>query len=221
MSWSVSKRKKIKYLYIDGGPTQFGAIAVVHNFLCADECQHIVDIAENFGFSPSDPKDSYEQSTVDIEVDSCDPLRHMLLNMKFIDEIKRYMLWVYGVPITAFDDVFVVKYDANHQKDLVRHCDGGHISFMITLSDAASYTGGGTHFDLLGNLSHDAIPCNDREGEGVIKAAQGDLILFNAGFYHQAMPITTGLRYMFVGFCYVDNEAARQRGNISLRLRKI
>jgi hypothetical protein len=38
------------------------------------------------------------------------------------------------VRITAFDDVFVVKYHDSSQRELVRHVDGGDVSFMVALN---------------------------------------------------------------------------------------
>jgi hypothetical protein len=226
--------RKINYLYSCGNSNSYGAIAVVPNFLLTEECNEIINLCERAGLYSRDDSSAYEQATFDIEVDKCQDLQQLLRVKEFISAIQPYILSVFGTYITAFDDMFVVKYDAECQRELVRHYDGGHVSFMLTLSPAAAYTGGGTHFDVLDSRpktdtidaeKHSEISQYERDernlhcqvsGEGVVKASQGSLLLFNAAFYHTGMPILTGTRCLLVGFCYVDPHAGSRRGNVSL-----
>jgi hypothetical protein len=101
----------------------------------------------------------------------------------------------------AFNVQFVVKYDAAQQRELTRHYDAGDISFMLALSERSSYEGGGTDFDCLNEVLH---------------LEQGDLVVFDASIYHCGVPITTGLRYLLVGFCHTKISAIRAVGNLNL-----
>ena len=112
--------------------------------------------------------------------------------------------------LIGFDDLFVVKYDAAFQKELVRHFDGGDVSFMIALSSTTDYDGGGTQFDCL--------------EEEVVHLDCGDVILFDADLYHQGLSITRGTRYLLVGFCVVDDGSKQkiiEAGYINLSLRSV
>ena len=52
---------------------------------------------------------------------------------------------MYGVQITGYDDIFVVKYTCSVQSSLPLHVDAGDISFIIALSEPLiDYSGGGT-----------------------------------------------------------------------------
>jgi hypothetical protein len=106
---------------------------------------------------------------------------------------------------TGFDDMFVVKYDEKAQKDLVKHFDGGQVSFMLALSSRSDYEGGGTKFDCMENVVH---------------LERGELILFDADLYHQGVPISQGTRYLLVGFCFTGN-APLKIGHLKLSLRVV
>ena len=147
---------KINYLYTCSDISGYGAIVSVPNFASPKECNDIISTCERFGFSGEADEISYAQSTIDIEVDSCPPLRDFLISIDLIPRIQHYMLSVFETRITAFDDVFVVKYDARQQRDLVRHFDAAHLSFMLMLSPASAYTAGGTHFDVLAHPNSDS-----------------------------------------------------------------
>jgi hypothetical protein len=74
---------------------------------------------------------------------------------------------------------------------------------MLALSERSSYEGGGTDFDCLDEVLH---------------LEQGELVLFDASMYHAGVPITTGLRYLLVGFCHTKISAMRAVGNLNLNL---
>lgn len=51
----------------------------------------------------------------------------------------------------------------------------------------AYYTGGGTYF---------------RVTDDVLHLNQGSMVTFDAKLFHRGMPITSGVRYLLVGFCH-------------------
>ncbi len=186
-------------------PKGNGKISCMHGFATEQMCVDIIALCEEEGFRVETGK--YEQATVDVEVDSFPRLKRWLLRHDLVNALRENIHTATGQNICAFDDVFVVKYDANEQRDLIRHYDAADVSFMLALSERNSYAGGGTWFDSLGDTVHlDA----------------GELIIFDAGLYHSGMPISKGLRYLLVGFCYTRVSATREDvGNLSLSLEKI
>jgi len=113
-----------------------------------------------------------------------------------------------------FRDFFIVKYDADHptsQSNLAIHLDGSTVSFNIALNSyvesdeqlkhtkpieeedetdltaiqQTTFTGGGTRFI----LSPKAVMNN-----------KGSLVIHPSKLYHEGVPITSGKRYIIVGF---------------------
>ena len=129
-----------------------------------------------------------------------------------MDQVVSRVKRAHGATICAMDDCFVVKYSARDgesgQLELPRHTDAGELSFMVALSDQATdYVGGGTQFDALdGN---------------VLQLPQGDIVTFDAKLFHRGMPITRGVRYLLVGFCWADATASLEPGNLSLEFQII
>lgn len=108
-------------------------------FLTPIACKTIISLAETFatenGGWTTESKDDYEQTTTDLELDKMSDLKNWLRDNQFIEHIQRLYQAIHGVRIVAFNDVFIVKYSADHQTELVEHFDAGDITFMIALSD--------------------------------------------------------------------------------------
>lgn len=83
-----------------------------------------------------------------------------------------------------YTDVFIVKYEYSAQEYLEMHCDGSFISFQILLSNITDFEGGGTYFD-------DGL---------IMKPDQGGLVIHSSHIKHSGLPITSGIRYVLVGF---------------------
>ena len=190
------------------------SISTLSSFATINLCNNLVSICEspdnnndgmatNKAFTNSDP--NYKQSTTDIEVDSHKELRRFLRQTKLSEEISNAMYITHNVRPVGYDDLFVVKYEAKKQKELLRHFDGGSVSFMIALSDSNDYDGGGTKFDCLEETLHLEV---------------GDIVLFDANLYHKGIEITKGTRYLLVGFCIVEGSQVNV-GNIKLSLRRV
>ena len=195
-----------------------GAIARFNGFASPSMCKKIIELAENAGFNADDSKimqnqdgddtGTYRQATTDVEVDKAPSLKGYLQKCGFSFQISKAMSTSHGKSPVAFDDVFVVKYDASNgaQRDLLRHVDAGDVSFMLALSPRQSYRGGGTKFDARNDVVH---------------LDQGSLLVFDAGLFHSGVAITSGKRYLLVGFSFTDVRALRVRGNLDLSLNSL
>jgi hypothetical protein len=87
-------------------------------------------------------------------------------------------------------DGFVVKYDAlGGQKDLKPHRDGSVVSFNIALNPASEFDGGGTWFASL---------------DDAVKIDQGEVVSHSSALLHGGHGITTGKRYILVGFVILE-----------------
>jgi hypothetical protein len=88
-------------------------------------------------------------------------------------------------------DGFIVKYDADGgQAELKPHRDGAVLSFNIALNPASDFEGGGTWFNSL----------ND-----AVKIDEGEMITHASGLLHGGQAITSGKRYIMVGFVIVED----------------
>ena len=195
-------------------------IITIKQFATSYFCTELIKLAEKIGFETT--KDTtYKQKTIDLEIDQHQSLKNYILSRtNFISYLTTNAFNVYDKNMNpyAFDDMFIVKYDANMQRDLVKHYDGGEISFMLALSERhKSYEGGGTKFDVLCNNNNSS----SSKKNSIEHLDIGDIMLFNANMYHSGMPITKGLRYLLVGFCFIKPEAIRIEGNLNLNLEKI
>lgn len=197
-------------------------IAKRAQFLTPDEAARIVAIAERAGAASSwGVADDYAQATVDLEVDRVPELRAYLLGgradvavcrvggVDLVARLQAHYRAAHGAAIAAFDDLFVVKYDvaSGGQCELVLHTDAGDLSFMVALSAADGYAGGGTFFKSLGETVHLEL---------------GEILTFSApGAFHKGVPLTRGKRYLLVGFCLLDPVQATASGNLDLTLSMI
>jgi len=101
---------------------------------------------------------------------------------------------VYGIAPGAVraNDIFIVRYDyENGQKSLRGHTDSSHVSFNVLLNE--DFTGGGTRY-------HNRVANTYTDG----KPPKGDVLVNNAMVYHEGLPVTSGTRYIMVGFMGVD-----------------
>lgn len=101
---------------------------------------------------------------------------------------------VYGIAPGAVraNDMFVVRYDyEGGQKALRGHTDSSHVSFNVLLNE--DFTGGGTRF-------HNRLEMTYRDGN----PKRGEVLVNNALVFHEGLPVTSGTRYILVGFMSVD-----------------
>ena len=83
---------------------------------------------------------------------------------------------------------FVVKYSMDGQKELKPHHDASSYTINLALNDHSEYTDGGTHF-IVSDYKKIAAPI------GTMLIHPG-----RCTHYHEGLPITSGERYILVGF---------------------
>jgi hypothetical protein len=113
-----------------------------------------------------------------------------MLNRRLSPLIER----IYGITPGAIraDDMFVVRYDSQ-QTGLVRHTDFGDISINILLS--SDFEGGGTRF--WNRLT--------KKSFATVQPTQvGQVLTHSSQLRHEGLPVSSGIRYILVGFLSVD-----------------
>lgn len=91
-------------------------------------------------------------------------------------------------------DLFVVKYDADGQSSLDMHRDGSVLSFISLLSDPSDFEGGGTYYEYY---------------DETVKPGKGDIVFHCGKMRHRGNKITSGKRFILIGFFNVVSESIR------------
>mmetsp|Transcript_45815 Transcript_45815/g.69109 ORF Transcript_45815/g.69109 Transcript_45815/m.69109 type:complete len:378 (+) Transcript_45815:527-1660(+) len=126
----------------------------------------------------------------------------LLVEEKLNDRLVPIVERLYGVVPKALhcSDLFIVRYDANDsslgQTSLDAHTDSSDISFNILLGSAPSdnainFEGGGTRFYNRAKAKQVYID---------IQPPIGNAIIHTGAILHEGLPITSGTRYILVGF---------------------
>ncbi|ORX71542.1 hypothetical protein DL89DRAFT_203439, partial [Linderina pennispora] len=84
-----------------------------------------------------------------------------------------------------FRDIFIIGYDANHQRELAVHRDGCLASLTLLLNDPSEFEGGGTLFT---------------DFDLHVKQQPGDAWVHDANLNHAGIAITKGQRIIMVAF---------------------
>ena len=132
-----------------------------------------------------------EAPTTDIPFDLLGgPQKHKFQQWKknFIHKILSPILFRdYQATFRSFEDFFLVRYSSETQSALRVHRDGTVISLVIQLNE--DFEGGGTYINSLEkSLVHNT----------------GDLCIHSGWLFHGALPVTSGERYVLIGFCNID-----------------
>ena len=123
-----------------------------------------------------------------VQVQELGPLFDIVQRAVFPVITRAYNLrQVWGFPKPAFDfnDLFVVKYEAAHQRALSQHQDGSSFSFTVLLNDPSDFAGGGTYYKAFDRVLH---------------ANRGEILVHHGCQEHGGMAITKGVRYLLIGF---------------------
>ena len=104
-------------------------------------------------------------------------------------------------------DAFIVRYNATEQKHLPVHRDESTYSFTIALNDHSEYDGGGTYIADIG--------LSIRPNIGSVLSFRGDKLL------HGGDPVTNGIRYIIVCFCYVNNDNCTNDSKKSIKRKHV
>jgi len=223
---SFSKPSKLIYHHI----SESSVLCSFPKFTSPACCEDLIALCESEGFHTEERKE-YSQATFDLEVDSSPCVREWLINRGLVPNVAACMRSSHAAAPLSFDDVFVVKYDATipgGQQGLEWHVDAGDVSFMLALSARDCYSGGGTAFDCLQEgydeneqrLALEGMRTCDlgsyfsgsgsSSGNSIrpLHLEQGELLIFDAKLYHCGLQITSGVRYLLVGFCFTASSSA-------------
>mmetsp|Transcript_31611 Transcript_31611/g.78248 ORF Transcript_31611/g.78248 Transcript_31611/m.78248 type:complete len:258 (+) Transcript_31611:155-928(+) len=180
------------------GPTitsevgDFRPIQTVQGVLSRVECQMIIDEAEALAsVSGWSTKRHGSYPTTDLPLPSL-PNSLAMFNAKLEQTILPLMGAHFSQAIPGsmtslrVADAFVVKYNAaGGQTELKPHRDGSVLSFNIALNMASEFEGGGTWF---------------ASTDSSLRLEQGEMLMHASGCLHAGSPITSGTRFILVGF---------------------
>jgi predicted 2-oxoglutarate/Fe(II)-dependent dioxygenase YbiX len=93
---------------------------------------------------------------------------------------------------------FVIKYDAKFGtvSKLRTHKDNADASFILLINRPSEFTGGGTYFHAINKTIH---------------LEQGEALIFAGQLVHEAIPITSGKRFVISGFITFNDEYIRMK----------
>ena len=162
--------------------------------LSEDECTLLIQDAEAYGSGSGWTTSRHQtHATTDIPVHLL-PEAGVLWNTTLAPRVIEAMAQRYGLGRQSITpvDVFVVKYEFQEggQRELSVHRDGALMTFSLLLNDPADFQGGGTYFEECGR---------------VYRPAQGVAVIHSGKVRHGGFPISSGKRYVLVGFCLVDD----------------
>jgi hypothetical protein len=164
----------------------------------AQECQSIIDEAEYIASQIEWTCNRHgNYPTTDLPLVEL-PQTLQFLKIVLVERIYPLLRTQFGMYLPdpyklRLADGFVVKYDAEQgQKELKPHRDGSVLSFNIALNPTWEFQGGGTWFASL-----------DRS----IKIDQGEIVCHASALLHGGHGITSGRRYILVGFVILEDYA--------------
>ena len=177
---------------VDDKPDKFLQRFTHRSILTPIMCEWIIHEAEQYAFKNGWTTDRHDKyPTTDIPVERIHSVfTFMLLFIKTIDELvcKSYNVEIEKINIK---DMFIAKYDANHQNSLNMHTDGmgTNLSISILLND--EFEGGSLIY----------------EDDIISYGEKGDVVMHTYYHMHGVTPVTKGLRYalvMFLKMKYID-----------------
>ena len=166
---------------------------VIPGFITRDRCNDIIEKANNYGKWTSNRHKNYP--TTDIPVDNIPDL-NVDEELEKIKDICKCKYSLEADAIIKPYDIFVVKYDANGQNKLDLHRDSSALSFVLLLSNPDDFVGGGTYY---------------QSADETITPEQGGLALHCGKVKHAGVTITSGTRYILIGFMNVESTKIRQK----------
>ncbi|CAJ1930431.1 unnamed protein product [Cylindrotheca closterium] len=160
-----------------------------------EECERIVNEAEDIASKIEWTKNRHGNfPTTDLPLVEL-PETMRFLRLALVERIYPMLKVQFGEYLPdpsklRLADGFVVKYDAaGGQKELKPHRDGSVVSFNIALNSADDFEGGGTWFASL---------------DDAVKINQGEIVSHSSALLHGGHGITTGKRYILVGFVILE-----------------
>lgn len=168
----------------------------VKNFFEDEICKWIILESERYASENKGwkTKRHTDYHTTDLEIKSINSIKVFLNNVVVRDLFpiieESYNLIPYKLSII---DLFIVKYEFDKQTNLPLHKDGSIISFNISLN--SDFEGGGTIIF-------------ENSCKRLYKNPKGDVLIHTGKLLHSGNRITSGIRYILVGFIdYMENES--------------
>jgi predicted 2-oxoglutarate/Fe(II)-dependent dioxygenase YbiX len=93
---------------------------------------------------------------------------------------------------------FVIKYDADFGKvnKLRTHKDNADVSFIILINKPSEFSGGGTYFHAI---------------DKILQLDQGEALIFSGQLVHEAVPISSGKRFVISGFVTFNEDFLKMK----------
>jgi hypothetical protein len=190
---SANAQARLKQLCEPMGP--FLKVATATRVMDVQQCARVLQavkaVTAKSGWT-SDRHTSY--ATTDIPAYKV-PSVYALVCVVLRDTLFPAIAAHFDVPHASISvrDLFYVRYSAapGQQADLSLHRDGSYVSFNVLLNPESQFEGGGTY-----------VQCKDH----VYTIAQGDAFLHSGQLLHAGALITSGERFILVGFLNVKHE---------------
>lgn len=170
----------------------FNRIIKIDNFITKEKCNEIITLAEKQNQWQTKRHRNYP--TTDIPAETVEGL-DLSSEIDRIVDVTRKNYNIEDEAVISPFDVFVVKYDMKGQSKLDIHRDVSELSFVLLLSDPSEFEGGGTYYV---------------EEDRTVSPTQGGLALHCGFRLHAGKAITSGKRYILIGFMKVKSKMMRQ-----------
>ena len=157
---------------------------ILNNLFNLKMCKSIINEGESIAkINGWETKRHSDYPTTDLEITKTWENYNSINNK--INNLKQHFSDLFEIDISKIitNEIFIVKYEYNKQNKLIKHTDGNEFSFIIALND--DYTGGGTYFTKI--KKH-------------IDLKIGDALIFSGQNEHKGIKISSGIRYILVGF---------------------
>lgn len=168
--------------------SRFNSVRKIEKFITAEMCEWLIYEAELYAMQIGGWTKTRHKNypTTDLPVKNMSRIVAPLMNL-VVGNIFPIIAETFGLNRYLLNvvDLFVVKYDSEFQSYLDFHKDGSIISFNILLND--DFEGGGTI------VRH-------KSGEALYESEKRDLFIHCGKVLHSGRKITSGRRYIIVGF---------------------
>ena len=208
---SADEHEAFAYAGFDSAPTApsrelLTDVWMVEHVLSPSECDTVLAAVEaaasRRGGWDRDRHGTYPTTDMPLrDVPEAEALVRSAVFRNVIRPLARHYLPAHFLPeLLEWQDAFFVKYDATPgaQRDLNMHTDGSIFSFNLLLNDPSDFQGGGTLFEPTGMV--------------VRPPRRGTAIGHSGQVRHAGVAITSGRRYLLVGFIGCAKHAFATRG---------
>ena len=196
----------------------------VDNIFTIEECKYIINESEKYALNNISDKypngwitDRHQiKPTTDLDIFNIPNITPMIVNTiykkvypEFENKFNSFP-HMFNIFYNDFriSDIFIVKYEEGKQNSLDIHQDQSSVSFNILLNNTNEFDGGGTEF----YINNKSYKYRNKQGSGILSFGKVE---------HKGIPITSGIRYILVGFIYsirdpeyvnkVQNKAIKNR----------